>query len=88
MRDVDVPPLSEVHEVEAENHDRQQHAKRGEDVGSGGFDVETRDKLGEDGIYRPILCCKVIRFCREREVLGVDLSSIVQKAVRILENSL
>lgn len=34
--DVDVPPFSEVHEMEAENHDRQQHAKRGEGMGGGG----------------------------------------------------
>ena len=36
VRDVDVPPLSEVHEMEAECHDTQQHAKRGEGMGSGG----------------------------------------------------
>jgi len=42
MRDVDVPPLSEVHEMEAENHDGQQHAKRGEDMGGGGSEYPPR----------------------------------------------
>ena len=44
------------------------------------LDVETRDKLGEYGIYGLILCYKVIRLCRERKMLRL-LRLVVRRGV-------